>query len=87
MDKSNNTNFPLKTRITPEDSFKKSPNFSLSTNQNKKQDSSNQKINILEEEDSIKDSYSIDNPSFSSLDEKSERSIHSKHSISTSKKS
>ena len=87
MDKSNNTNFPLKTRITPEDSFKKSPNFSLSTNQNKKQDSSNQKINILEEENSIKDSYSIDNPSFSSLDEKSERSIHSKHSISTSKKS
>ena len=87
MDKSNNTNFPLKTRITPEDSFKKSPNFSLSTNQNKKLDSSNQKINILEEENSIKDSYSIDNPSFSSLDEKSERSIHSKHSISTSKKS
>ncbi len=87
MDKSNNTNFPLKTRITPEDSFKKSPNFSLSTNQNKKLDSSNQKINILEEEDSIKDSYSIDNPSDSFLDEKSERSNHSKHSISTSKKS
>ena len=83
MDKSNISNFPSKTRITPEDSFKKSTNFTLLTSQNKSKETENQKNKISDEENSIKDSYSIDNPSSLSLDEKSDRS---KHSISPSKK-